>query len=179
MKIKRLIVGRLETNCYLIISEKELVIIDPGGESNKILEEIEKNEHALKHIILTHSHLDHISAALEIKQKTGAKILIHELERYSLNFEPDILLKEEDEVKIGDVVLEILHTPGHTPGSICLLGKNFTFTGDTIFKDGVGRTDLPGGSLKYLRESLQRLSRIIKPGMKIYPGHGEIFEYRK
>ena len=189
MEIKTLVVGPLSTNCYLISSEKEsarpkgearlkeAAVIDPGADSKKILKEIEKLGLKLKYIILTHSHLDHISAAKEIKEKTKAKILAHEIERYSLNFPIDILLKEGDEIKIGKESLKVLHTPGHTPGSICLLGKNFVFTGDLLFKEGTGRTDLPGGSQIWLEKSLQKLSKFLKPGMKIYPGHGEIFEY--
>lgn len=178
MEIKTLIVGSISTNCFLIFSEQDAAIIDPGDNPEKILQEIKKSGNILKYIILTHSHLDHISAAQEIRQKTKAKILTHEVEKYSLNFEPDILLKERGEIKIGDVALKVLHTPGHTPGSICLLERNFVFTGDTLFKEGVGRTDLPGGSSKHLRESLEKLSKYLKPGMKIYPGHGEIFEYK-
>ena len=207
MEIKTLIVGSISTNCFLIFSEQEVAIIDPGGNPGKILQEIKKSGNILKYIILTHSHLDHISAAQEIRQKTGAKILTHRIEKYSLSFKPDILLEDynpptasegpsgrevggsgsrspkdewapKDEIKIGDVTLKVLHTPGHTPGSICLLGKDFVFTGDTLFKEGTGRTDLPSGSSKYLQESLQRLLEILKPGMKIYPGHGEVFEYK-
>jgi glyoxylase-like metal-dependent hydrolase (beta-lactamase superfamily II) len=177
MEIKTLVVGPISTNCYLISSGKELAIIDPGANSKKILKEIENLGFKVKYIILTHSHLDHISAAQEMKRETGAKILAHEIERYSLNFPVDISLKEGDEIKIGKEILKVLHTPGHTPGSICLLSKDFVFTGDTLFKEGVGRTDLPGGSQIQLEKSLQKLSRFLKPGMKIYPGHGEIFEY--
>lgn len=178
MEIKTLIVGPISTNCFLIFSKQEAVIIDPGGNPEKILQEIKKSGNILKYIILTHSHLDHISATQEIKQKTGAKILTHEVEKYSLSFEPDILLKKGSEIKIGDVTLKVLHTPGHTPGSICLLGRDFVFTGDTLFKEGTGRIDLPGGSSKYLQESLQKLSKYLKLGMKVYPGHGESFEYK-
>jgi len=177
MEIKTLVVGPISTNCYLVSSGKELVIVDPGTNPQKILREIENLGLELKSIILTHSHFDHISAVPEIKKKTEAKILTHEIERYSLNFPIDVSLKEGDEIKIGKEVLKVLHTPGHTPGSICLLGKNFVFTGDTLFKNGVGRTDLPGGSAEYLKKSLQKLSKFLKPGMIIYPGHGEIFEY--
>jgi len=194
MEIKKLIVGPLLTNCFLLSSKNDLAIIDPGCDAKKILQEIKKTGKSLNYIILTHSHLDHISAALTIKKETEAKLLIHEIEKYSLNFEPDILLKDynppttssrspkderapRDTIKIGEITLKVLHTPGHTPGSICLLGKNFVFTGDTLFKSGVGRTDLPGGSSKHLQESLQKLARFLKPGTKIYPGHGEIFEY--
>jgi len=164
VKIKLLVVGPLLTNCYLVISAGELLIIDPGGEGGKILKEIEVTGAKLKYIINTHNHPDHISANEKIRQVTGAEILID--------------LKNGDEIRIGNSVLKVIQTPGHTKDSICLLGKGFIFTGDTLFKDGKGRTDLPGGSEKDLEKSLEKLKKIIKPETIVYPGHGEIFEPR-
>ena len=177
MKIKHLIVGELETNCYLLVSKDELGIIDPGGEAEKILKEIEKAKVKPKYIINTHCHFDHILANEKIRKKTGAEILIHQAEKDFINFKIDRFLKEGDEIKIGESVLSVIHTPGHTKGSICLLGKNFIFTGDTLFKDGYGRTDFPGGSQKESEESLEKLAKLLKPGMTVYPGHGEIFKH--
>ena len=148
----------------MVISAGELLIIDPGGEGGKILKEIEVTGAKLKYIINTHNHPDHISANEKIRQVTGAEILID--------------LKNGDEIRIGNSVLKVIQTPGHTKDSICLLGKGFIFTGDTLFKDGKGRTDLPGGSEKDLEKSLEKLKKIIKPGTIVYPGHGEIFEPR-
>jgi len=178
MEIKRFIVGMFLTNCYLLISDREVAIIDPGGGSKEILKEIQNLKVNLKYIILTHSHLDHIFSVLAIKQKTKAKILIHKDEKEFIKFKVDKFLKEGDRIKIGDDLLEVLHTPGHTKGSICLLGTNFIFTGDTIFKDGYGRTDLTGGSPKNLKESLQKLSKFFKKGIIVYPGHGDIFKIK-
>jgi len=161
MEIKRLIVGDLETNCYLLISENKLIIIDPGGSVEKILEEIKEIKAKPKYIINTHCHPDHISANEGVKKETGAEILN---------------LKDKSEIKIGKDILKVIHTPGHTKDSICLLGKNFIFTGDTLFKNGHGRTDLPGGSQKELEESLEKLSKLLKLGSMVYPGHGEIFQ---
>lgn len=161
MEIKRLIVGVLETNCYLLISDKELVIVDPGGEAEKILKEIKKSGAEPKYIINTHSHPDHTGANEKIKKATGAEILI---------------LKDKDRIKIGNSVLKVIHTPGHTKDSICLLGGNFIFTGDTLFENGQGRTDLPSGSQKEMEESLKKLARLLRPGITVYPGHGEIFK---
>ena len=192
----------------MLFSKREAAVIDPGGEAEKILKEIESSGKKLKYIILTHSHWDHTSAALKIKDynppttssrsslrserapKTKAEILIHEAEKDFLKFaaegeprpqgrEVDKFLEEGDKIKIGDIILKVIHTSGHTKGSICLLGDNFIFTGDTLFKDGFGRTDLPGGSSEDLQKSLEKLSKFLKPGMKIYPGHGETFEYEK
>ena len=160
MRIKHLIVGPLLTNCYILISEGEALVIDPGGGLKRILKEI--GEAKLKYIVLTHCHWDHVSEALKLKEKTGAKILTN--------------LKEDDEIKVGDSVLKVISTPGHTKESICLLAEDFIFTGDTLFEDGTGRTDLPGGSQKDLENSLSKLKKILKPGTKIYPGHGPTFK---
>lgn len=162
MQIKQLIVGPIQTNCYLLISGGEMVVVDPGGSPDKILDEIKKIGIQPKHIINTHSHFDHTLANKETIKETGAEILD---------------LKEGDEVKIGDEVLKVISTPGHSKDSICLLGEGFVLSGDTLFKDGYGRTDLGGGSEEEIQKSLKRLSEIIKSGTKIYPGHGEIFDY--
>ena len=176
MEIKHFIVGPLLTNCYLLISKDEAAVIDPGGGTKAILKEIKENKAKLKYIILTHGHWDHTLSVLKIKGRTEAKILIHEAEKEFVKFKVDEFLNEDSEIKIGDSVLKVIHTPGHTNGSICLLGDGFIFTGDTIFKDGYGRTDLKGGSQKDLENSLKKLEKILKPGMKVYPGHGETFE---
>lgn len=176
MKIKLLVVGPLLTNCYLVVSEDTLLIIDPGGGKDEILREAAKIKAKIKYIVNTHGHPDHVFANQDIKKETGAKILIHEAEKDFINFGVDRFLKDGDEIKIGDSHLKVLHTPGHTKGGICLLGKDFVFTGDTLFKDGYGRTDLPGGFQKDLEKSLEKLKKILKPGITVYPGHGEIFK---
>lgn len=161
MEIRSIKVGALETNCYLLFSQKDLAVIDPGAEQDKILEEIEKTGVKAKYIINTHHHFDHVSANKGVQAKTGAKILTN--------------LREGDEIKIGDSSLRVIHTPGHTEESICLLGNNLIFTGDTLFETGYGRTDLAGGSEEKMKESLQKLSKLLKPGMMVYPGHGSFF----
>ena len=171
MEIKRLVVGELATNCYLLISENEMAVIDPGGDAAKILDEIKGSSAKVKYIIITHGHFDHVLAVQEVKQETKAEILAYQDSSYQC----DRALSEGEEVKIGDTVLTVLHTPGHTKDSISLLGPNIIFTGDTLFKDGYGRTDLPGGSEEEMKASLQRLSALSKPGMMIYPGHGEFY----
>lgn len=176
MEIKILVVGPLLTNCYLLTLDDELLIIDPGGEPEKILEEIKNQKAKLKYIINTHGHPDHTFGNERIRKETTAPILIHEAEKDFIKFKADNFLKQGDKIKIGNIFLKVLHTPGHTRGSICLLGENFIFTGDTLFKEGFGRTDLPGGSQKDLEKSLEKLKEILKPGMVVYPGHGEIFK---
>ncbi|MBU4299016.1 MBL fold metallo-hydrolase [Patescibacteria group bacterium] len=178
MQIKRLIVGELATNCYLLVSKKEVAVIDPGGEAEKILEEIRSSGAKLKYIINTHEHPDHCFANEKISQETGAEILIHEAEKDFVGFKVNQFLKEGDNIKIGEISLKVIHTPGHTKGSICLKGDNFIFTGDTLFKDGQGRTDLPGGSAEELENSLEKLKKLFKPGISIYPGHGDIFKIK-
>lgn len=160
MQIKRIIVGPLDTNCYLLISKNEMVVVDPGADPDIILHEIEKTKIKPKYIINTHYHFDHVLANKEIQEKTKAEI---------------IKLKEGDKVKIGDEELKTISTPGHSKESICLFGKDFVLTGDTLFKNGYGRTDLPGGSEKEIKESLNRLDKLIKSGIKVYPGHGDYF----
>lgn len=177
MKIKTFLVGPLLTNCYLLISDNEAVLIDPGFLTKEILKEIEGKK--LLYIILTHYHWDHILGAKKLKEKTGAKILIHKEDKKFLKFEVDQLLDGGEEIRFGKEFLKIIHTPGHTPGSISILVQNFLFTGDTLFEDGVGRTDLPGGSEKDLQKSLKILEKIIKPKMQILPGHGSSFSKEK
>jgi glyoxylase-like metal-dependent hydrolase (beta-lactamase superfamily II) len=174
MEIKNLVVGPLLTNCYILSTEKEALVVDPGAGLKKILAELEGKK--LNYIVLTHYHWDHILLAKKLKEKTGAKILIHREEKDFIKFQPDKFLEDGEEIKIGKETLKVVHTPGHTKGSICLLGENFIFTGDTIFEDGFGRTDLPGGSKEDLEKSLEKLEKIIKRGMKVYPGHGPSFE---
>lgn len=176
MEIKNFIVGPLLTNCYLLVSGKEALVIDPGGDIKDVLKELEKNKAKLKFIVLTHSHWDHILGLLKLKEKTGAKVLIHQAEKNMVEFKVDKFLEEGDKIKIDKICLEVIHTPGHSPGSICLLSEGFVFTGDTLFEDGFGRTDLAGGSQKDMEKSLKRLGKVLKPGTKIYPGHGPIFE---
>lgn len=176
MKVIRIVVGSLETNCYLLVSDKESAIIDPGDEARKILASLRKGKAILKYIINTHYHFDHTFYSVEIKKIVGGKILMHQDEQNFIDFKVDLLLNDRDKIEIGDVVLKVIHTPGHTAGSICLIGEDFIFTGDTLFKDGHGRTDLPGGSEQAMQKSLQRLKTTIKPGMTVYPGHGEIFK---
>jgi len=173
MEIKHLIVGPLLTNCYILKSKGEALVLDPGGDFKKILKEVGRTK--LKYIVLSHYHWDHTLSALPLSKKTQAKILIHENEKDFIKFKVDKFLKEGDKIKVGEVILKVIHTPGHSKGSICLLGKDFIFTGDTIFEDGFGRTDLPGGSPDDLKNSLKKLEKIIKPGFKVHPGHGPTF----
>jgi len=175
-QIKRLVVGIIQTNCYIFSSNDEVAIIDPGDNADEILATIDSTQ-KIKYIINTHYHDDHTLVVEELRKKTKAQVLIHEDEKDFINFTVDQFLKDADEIKIGNEVLKVVLTPGHTKGSICLFGSNFVFVGDVIFEMGYGRTDLPGGSDIEMIKTLQRLNQLIKPGTTVYSGHGEIFKH--
>jgi hydroxyacylglutathione hydrolase len=173
IKVERIIVGPLQANCFLLKSNQEAIVIDPGGEAEKIISSL--GEAKVKYIVLTHYHPDHAQAAERIKKETGAPIYFHNAERKYLPFDSDRYIEENDEITIGDLKLLVLHTPGHTEGSICLLCQNSIFTGDTLFENGIGRTDMPGGSCEAMQISIQRLQKLLKTGITVYPGHGSKF----
>lgn len=175
MIIKQVKVGELQTNCYILKTENEALIIDPGGDAEKILENIENQE---VKILNTHYHFDHTIANDILKEKLNAEILIHENEKEFIDFEADRFLKEGEFLKIGETSFKIINTPGHTKGSICLIGEEAVFTGDTLFDGGYGRTDLPGGEPEKMIESLKKLEHFLKNGVTIYPGHGEPFKWK-
>jgi len=178
MEIKKIIVGPLQTNCYLLVDGGEMAVIDPGGDSRVILNEVKKLKDKPKFIINTHYHFDHTLANSDLKEKLGVPVLIHKNEKKFLNSFADRFLEDGEIIEIGSCMLKVVLTSGHSMGSICLFGSGFVFSGDTIFEMGVGRTDFQGGSDKDLKESLDRLSKIIKPGTTIYPGHGKIFVFQ-
>lgn len=187
MFIKHLVVGPLEVNCYIIGDKKRTIVIDPGDEPDRILEIISKRGLTIDYIVCTHGHFDHVGAVPEIKNVTGAKVLVHkdELEIYHAardmaafwgyeidNLpEPDILLSEGDNIKAGDLNFKVLHTPGHSPGGICLYGEGLVLTGDTLFAGSVGRTDFFGGDMNQLKKSFNRLMSLPEE-TKVLPGHG-------
>jgi len=176
MKVIRVVASEIGTNSYLLLTKKP-VIIDPCTLADKVLNNLKKHikPQDLEYIILTHYHYDHADAALKIKEVTKAKVLIHELDAKFLDFKPDRTLRDNEILDLRDNKLKVIHTPGHTPGSICLFEPKTKslFSGDTVFPYGsVGRTDLPGGSTEQLIESLKRLCKL---DVKVlYPGHGEI-----
>jgi hydroxyacylglutathione hydrolase len=190
-RIERLVVGRLATNCYVLESEGEIAVVDPGGDGDRILAKVEEMEGAVRYVINTHGHVDHVAANRAVLEAAGeeAGLLIHEADAEYLA-QPDIsfammvgqrieamsptrTLVEGDEVCVGDQKLVVWHTPGHTPGGICLVGSGYAFTGDTLFVDSIGRTDLPGGSEPEMRASLLRLQSSLAPETMLYPGHNE------
>jgi len=191
MIIKKLVVGPLATNCYIVGSEssKEGMIIDPGAEANQILSSVKDTGLDIKFIVLTHSHIDHIGALKEVKEATGAEVAIHTDDAQALKGQepslgamfglsypspppPDRLLEDGESIDIGDLRFSVLHTPGHTPGGICLLGEGIVFSGDTLFNYGVGRADLPGGSYNQLMDSISTKLMTLPDITIVYPGHG-------
>ena len=170
MLVKTIKVGNLQTNCYIVIDEKsrEAVVIDPGDEPSKILPAIKDLK--VRYLILTHGHPDHFGAIDKLKKETKASILMNAKDSWA--FKPDQDLKEGDEIRFGDLVLKVLCTPGHSQGSVCLYTRGFLFSGDTLFPEGCGRTDLPGGSMEEMENSLRKLSAL-PDETQVLPGHDE------
>ena len=193
MLIKSMVVGSLEANCYLVADEetKEAIIIDPGAEGEKIRRLIEKGGLVPAYIVNTHGHIDHIGANGYLKEKLrDIKICIHPADTQMLsdplqnlssfagqsNPSPaaDLMLEDSYEIKLGKLSLKVVHTPGHTPGGICLVTEGKVFTGDTLFAGSVGRTDLPGGSMNSLRTAIREKLLTLPDATVIYPGHGPL-----
>ncbi|MEO0077667.1 MAG: MBL fold metallo-hydrolase [candidate division WOR-3 bacterium] len=188
MVIERLEVGPLQTNCYILKSGDEIAVIDPGWDAAEILRRVAELGGVVKLVVNTHAHIDHMAVNQEVLEATGAELLVHQLDAGMLvepegnlsvmmgmrvkSPAPTRLLKEGDEVVVGSERMKVLHTPGHTPGSICLVAKEYAFTGDTLFLDSIGRMDFPGGSERKMQASLARLQAVLSRETVLYPGHG-------
>ncbi len=181
MLIKTIPVGQLETNCYIVTDEATLncAVIDPGDESNTILDYLEDNLLRCKAILLTHGHYDHVGAVDAIAEETGATVYMNERDdaKNARDSHLPYTLKgngrsygEGDVVEVGSLRFRVIATPGHTPGGVTLVCGEALFTGDTLFKGSCGRTDLPGGDMEQELASLRRLCEL--PGdYEVYPGH--------
>ncbi len=189
MILETLCVGPLQANCYLIGCgrTREGLVIDPGGDAPRIIDAIGRLGIEVSLILDTHGHVDHVAANAAVQRATGAKLLIHEADRELIErphpfwsamvggiepSEPDGTLAEGDELQVGDLIVRVLHTPGHTPGCVCFALDDLLLTGDTLFAGSVGRTDLPGGSMPTLRQSLRRIRDDCDPATRVLPGHG-------
>jgi len=190
VKVHAFTLGPLQSNSYLCADEatREGLLFDPGMESEPVAEALARERLTLTAIINTHGHFDHVFGNAYFKAKTGAPLLMHRadldlvkrLEEQSLYFgfratpspAPDRFLEEGDEVRVGGTRLRVLHTPGHSPGGICLVTEGTAFVGDTLFAGSIGRTDLPGGSVEALLASIREKLLTLPDDTVIYPGHG-------
>jgi hydroxyacylglutathione hydrolase len=184
MLVETFPVGMLYTNCYVACCQKtkEALIIDPGleytQESIPISNYIAKEELKVKFIINTHGHDDHIKGDSVFQEKYKVPVCIHRLDEHYLgevSFKPslpNVLLDDGSQIVCGEETLKVLHTPGHTQGSICLIGEKLVFTGDTLFAGSIGRTDFEGGSIKEMQASLKKIKQL-PDYLLVYSGHGE------
>lgn len=191
MILNVVVVGQLATNAYILGDEEtgEGLLIDPGGNPDLLLDSIRRMGLRLKMVVATHAHPDHVLALNEVVEATGAGFALHRDELWTLENirlfllpgmvlkgdlkKPDVLLEDGDVIRVGKTSLRVIHTPGHTPGSICILNpeENVLFSGDTLFLGSIGRTDMPGGDYDKIAGSIKKIFGL--PGeTKVYPGHG-------
>jgi len=188
MILKQMQVGPMDVFAYLLGDERsgEALVIDPAAEVEEIAALAHENHLKIKYIVNTHGHVDHISGNSDMKRLTGARIVIHEADAYRLTstaerllimFQAkpsppaDLTVRDGDFLRIGDIALKIIHTPGHSEGSICLYTDGFVFTGDTLFVEAVGRTDLPGGSWDRMYKSIMEKLFVLPDETYVLPGH--------
>ena len=189
MIIETIIIGPLEVNCYIVGDEttKQVVVIDPGDEGERIYRFIEQNGYSVQYIMLTHGHFDHIQGVNYLREKTGAQVCVHKndlplLENGRMNLsslfskeytaKADIIVEDGQVINLGNKSISVIHTPGHTQGGVCYLYENVLISGDTLFCRDIGRTDLPGGNHTQLIESINDKLAVLDEGIEVYPGHG-------
>ncbi len=190
MLIRTLAVGPLQVNCYLVACPrtKKAMIIDPGDEGENILQLLEHEGLELELVVNTHGHFDHVGANYLVLEKTGAQLCMHRDDlpllkvaaQYAGSYglpavespEPQRFLANGDMIKVGDLSFEVIHTPGHSPGGICLYGEGHLFSGDTLFAGSIGRTDLPGGNLEQLLSHIRSQLTVLPDATVVHPGHG-------
>ena len=188
--VHQLSVGPLQVNCFVVACQKtrEAMVIDPGGEGPQILHLAESSGYQVKQIVNTHGHFDHIGANQQVKDATGAVLMMHEADllllqnarnhaqAYGLTVspspDPDKFLNEGDVFSVGEQSFSVFHVPGHSPGSICLLSDGHLFVGDVLFAGSIGRTDLPGGDFDALVEGVREKLFRLPAETIVHPGHG-------
>ena len=189
MEIEQMKVGSMDVFCYVVSCPrtKECLVIDPAGDEERVIERIKEKGLNLKYIVNTHGHPDHTCGNARVKDLTGAKIAMHELDdqmfnspegqemarQWGFTISPpaDMTVKGGDEIVVGDVSLEVIHTPGHSPGGICLCADGNLFTGDTLFVGSIGRTDLPGASMDQFMRSIKETLFALPGETIVWPGH--------
>ena len=189
LKVEKLVVGDLGANCYVVGDEKEVLVVDPGGDAPKIIQAIGNRK--LTYILLTHVHIDHVEALEPLKTRfPEAQLVVHEIDAPALKNTssnlsvflgtlfiyknpPEILVKDGDTFPFLDAQIRVFHTPGHTPGGCCYLLNEHLFSGDTLFKYSIGRTDFPGGSYEQIIQSIREKLFLLPEETKVYPGHME------
>ena len=191
MKIERFVIGPIGTNCYIVINEetKGCFVTDPAACPPELVSHIRSTGLKVQAVLLTHGHFDHIMGVKTVQDMTGAKIYMHELEkdfatdsRLNLStviaerqcdaFVPDVLYHDGDKIQVGNLTFRVLHTPGHTIGSSCLIVKDTIFSGDTIFKGSIGRTDFPTSDPAKMMESVQKVAEL-EGNYAVFPAHGD------
>lgn len=182
MKIKSMQVGELATNCYILIDdvEKKAAVIDPGDESDRILEELEGLDAQVEYILLTHGHYDHIGGVAQLREALPqTKVYLHKADSRGTGFHvvpladqvADLMYYDDgDTLTLGSLTIHVIHTPGHTPGGVTLRVKDVLFTGDTLFAGSMGRSDFPGGNTPQLFASLKKLA-LLEGDYHVLPGH--------
>lgn len=191
MILETRIVGPLGVNCYIVGDEKtrEAIVIDPGGDAREILDVLRREQLKVVAVVATHAHFDHLLALDELRATTRAPFVLHADEApmlagaslgarlFGFVFKqpapPEQLVREGDEVRVGSLAFRVLHTPGHSPGGMCLLHDRIVFVGDTLFQGGIGRTDLPGGDYGTLMRSIRDKLLTLPDDTIVYPGHGD------
>lgn len=188
MLVRQFEVGNFSIFSYLVADEraKEGLFIDPSDEHDLLLKEAASHGLTIKYIVNTHHHIDHAMGNKEMVRRTGAKIIIHELDAPQLLATPrnlldmfgaepsppaDILVSDGQRIQVGNVALQVIHTPGHTPGGMCLFVDGMVFTGDTLFVGSIGRTDFPGGSYEELEQSVRSKLYVLPGNTVVFPGH--------
>ena len=189
MILEKIVESRMGENTYVVGDEKtkKCIVVDPGANFVDIMSVVKNNNLTVEYIVLTHGHGDHIANLLKIKEATNAKIVAHEDEKEILldkrknlsaslpsntvECDADVYVKDNDIIKIGDLKLKFIHTPGHTPGSMCIKFDKHMLTGDTLFAGSIGRTDFYGGDYKKMEKSLKRVKNQ-EDDIIVYPGHG-------
>lgn len=189
MIFHRFILGDMVTNCYIVANEdtKNAILFDAPADADKILQYAENNGLKIVKVMLTHAHFDHILALEEIKNRTNCDIYVHEdesqyLKDNKLNLskaednlkfpEGDVFLRDEDEIDLDGIKIKVIHTPGHTVGSVSYLVEDLLISGDTLFAGSIGRCDFPLGSLEDELSSIKNKLMLLDDNIKVYPGHG-------